>query len=1058
MPGKNLDGPPAAAAGRGLRAGLLGATALLCAGTAKAATTISTSVATPLATSTASNGSPDNLEVTSSGAVQPATAGAIVTLDSDNTVLNSGVLKVQGLNDSAGVLVQGGHTGSVSNAGTIEVDEVVTSTDADGDGDLDGPFVTGARRYGVRIVGTAPFTGAISNQTAGVITVSGDDSAGISLETGLLGSIIHAGTMSVTGSRTYGIHVAGTVSGDVSVLGGVSALGQGATAVAVDQDVAGQLALQGTITATGYRYTTRGTATAVSKLDPDDLLQGGPAVSVAASLGRGLLVDTPPTLDANNPDVDGDGWADASETVGTIISYGAAPAIVVGAAGRNVALGEVGAGVDAYGVVIRGLVTGTGVYDGVASTGLQFGVAGGGAVDVAGGVRVTGTVSGLAAQADTTAIVFKSGASAPVLRNEGTISASVTAMGAATARAVSLEAGAHVPLLQNGTVVSATVVGAAGDAIAIQDRSGALTDIENAGQITAKVAPAATATSDPTTENVTGRAIAIDLSGNAAGATLRQFGTVGVIGGDVLLGSGADDVQILGGTLTGALSLGAGANSLTIDGGAGVKGALTASGGTLALAIGSGALQMDNVGTVNLTSLSVASGGALTLTADPVSGSATRLEVAGAATLAAGAKIGVRLNSILLGEASYTLIHAQSLSAGALDTSLLGSIPFLYTASLATDQAAGTISVTLSRKTAAQLQLGANAAAIYGPAILAANADAGVRDGVLAQTDQAGLTALLSQMAPNHSGAIFETLGAQSEALARAIDERQSAPAGGAWAQETDVGLYGDAAGGDPGYRVWGVGLAGGYERGLGGAGVVGVSLGLNTNQLSDNHAQGDENMTLNLVEGGVYWRAAWRGLAFSARAAGDYAHMDSRRVVAVYDASGNRLLFRTAQANWSGFGGSARVKVSYEVPFGRYYVRPTLSADYLLLHEQGYSESGGGPAIDLTVDARDSDRASGFAGVAFGASFGQGGASWGPELQLGYHDVVSGGPASTTARFAGGSAFTLAPNDGVGGGPAARISLKGENGVGGIAVEAGAEKRGGLQIYDLRLAAHYMF
>jgi outer membrane autotransporter protein len=329
---------------------------------------------------------------------------------------------------------------------------------------------------------------------------------------------------------------------------------------------------------------------------------------------------------------------------------------------------------------------------------------------------------------------------------------------------------------------------------------------------------------------------------------------------------------------------------------------------------------------------------------------------------------------------------------------------------------------------------------------------------VLAQTSQAGLTSVLSQMSPNHSGAIFETLGVQAEALAQAIDDRESAPGGGAWAQETNIGLFSDGIDGEPGYRAWGVGLAGGYEQRLGGVGVVGFSMGVNTNQLTDEHAQGDENMTVKLAEGGVYWRTAWRGLAISARAAGDYLHVSSRRVVEVYDATATRILLRTADASWSGFGGSARVKVSYEMPLGRYYVRPTVTADYVKLHEQSYSESGGGAAIDLDVDARDSDRISGFAGVAFGATFGQGGASWGPELQLGYHDVLSGGPADTTAQFAGGSAFTLAPDNSGGGGPAARLAFKGENAAGGIAVQVGAEKRGDLQVYDLRLAAHYMF
>ena len=246
------------------------------------------------------------------------------------------------------------------------------------------------------MVGSQPFTGSIINQLGSVVTVSGNNSAAISVETGLNGSISQFATMSITGTNSYGVHVAGPVSGDVSILGAITALGQNVTAVGVDQDVGGRLTLQSAISNTGYRYTTRGTSTVVAKLDADDLLQGGSAVYVAGSLGEGLLVDIPPTIDANNTDVDGDGIANSSEGTGAITSYGGAPAIVLGSASRAINIGLVGSGADAFGIVNRGTITGTGVYDGVASTALQVGVAGGQAVNVAGGVRNTGTISALA--------------------------------------------------------------------------------------------------------------------------------------------------------------------------------------------------------------------------------------------------------------------------------------------------------------------------------------------------------------------------------------------------------------------------------------------------------------------------------------------------------------------------------------------------------------------------------------------------------------------------------------------------------------------------------------
>jgi hypothetical protein len=66
---------------------------------------------------------------------------------------------------------------------------------------------------------------------------------------------------------------------------------------------------------------------------------------------------------------------------------------------------------------------------------------------------------------------------------------------------------------------------------------------------------------------------------------------------------------------------------------------------------------------------------------------------------------------------------------------------------------------------------------------------------------------------------------------------------------------------------------------------------------------------------------------------------------------------------------------------------------------------------------------------------------------------------AATTAQFvSGGSQFTIPAETIAGGGFAARLAFKGENGYGGFSVEGGAESRDGLNIYDLRLTAHFQF
>src|SRR3990167_3731909 len=233
-----------------LRHVLLAAASPLCllAGAAHAETVISDARTTPIATATAASGAPDSVKVASGGSVKP-TSGAAITLNSNHVV-------IQDVDDATGILVLGGTTGEVKISGAIQVDETTEIKDADSDGDNDGPFATGNRRFGVRVTGPQTFHGSIV-MSGGTIAVEGNDSAGISVETAIDGSVRTAGAITVSGDRIHGVHTTGTVGGDVAILSSVLVQGKDAVGVAVDQGVGGKLVLGNTITATGYRYTTR---------------------------------------------------------------------------------------------------------------------------------------------------------------------------------------------------------------------------------------------------------------------------------------------------------------------------------------------------------------------------------------------------------------------------------------------------------------------------------------------------------------------------------------------------------------------------------------------------------------------------------------------------------------------------------------------------------------------------------------------------------------------------------------------------------------------------------
>jgi len=1015
-------------------------------------TTISNGTSTPVSTSTTGD-----LTINAGGSIKPK-SGAAVTVNSSNEVNNNGLIEFQNLDNVTGILAHSGNTGSITNNGTIEVDDT-SSTTTDNNGIIHGPFANGTNRNGIVVDGTGTFTGDISNGQVGSITIKGDNSAAISIGTGtgtntvvtnLSGALSNLGTISVSGTNSFGIRTTGTISNGVTLSGTLSVQGQGTQAANFGGDITGQLLINGAIASTGYRYTTRSTdPNFLKELKADDLLQGGPTVVVGGSVSGGILVDSISTTDPTT------GLATAVS--GSITSTAQAPALMIGAMGRNITLGNVGTDVDAFGLEIKGTVQGSGVYDGISSTGVVVGLAGGGTVDTGGGIRIVGAVSASSFAASSTGMSLNN-VIVPVLRNEGQILSVMNsdAVGA-TAGGILISAGSNVPVFQNAATLSVSIAGQQANGVALSDGSGTLSEIENIGTITV------TRTLSTTGAPVTGSNIALDLHLNTTGVHLLQDLPVGdtdipAISGDVMLGSGADRVEILAGSLIGKLDLGAGANTLTIDNGAAVVGDLDAAGGTVALAVNTGSLQVNNASQLKLTSLTLGAASSLTLTADPALGEATNLNVAGAATIASGAKIGVRLASILPGTATYTLIQATQLTSSAADSTLLGATPFLYNTSLSTNAAAGTVSATLTRKTAAQLGLPSTISGGYEPLIANITKDTGLEGALLLQTDRAGLINLYNQMMPNHSGSVFNAVEASVDAFAKPIDDRQDPHGGGFWMQETNAGVFASSHDDNPGYKAWSFGAVAGYEIPRTALGILGVTFGASTDEIYADGADAGSDLHANLVDAGVYWRMTKGGFSANAKVGADYVKISSDRVIDVLGGDG-MAVSRAANGQWSGFGVNARAAASYEAHIGRtLYIRPQGSIEYMRLAEGSYTESGGGDGMDLAVGSRTSSRLSAFAGVAVGALYGPD-KSWGPEALIGYRAVASETLGQTTARFVGGGdAFTLRSDDISGQGVAAHFSLKGENGSGGFALETGAEARDGLNIFDLRMAGHIQF
>ena len=1061
---------------------------------AYAETVVNTARTTPIATATAtSTSTPDDVKIDTAGTITLTTAGPLVTLNSNNKVTNLGTLSSVGIDGSTGILILGGNTGSVTNSLAISLTETYTATDTDSDGDLDGAFAQGTNRYGIRLQGPGVFTGNITQDATGSIIIAGNNSAGISLETGLVGNLSNLGSITVTGDNSYGVHVTGPVTGSVTQGGAISVTGLNATGVALDSNVSGAVAIQGSVTTTGYRYTTRPTETAIGLLEADDLLQGGPAVRVAGDVGGGILLNGPTASTV----VDGTTTTTstiASSTTGTasINTFGGAPALLIGSDTRAITIGAVGTADNAYGLVSKGGITATGVYDKVAATAVQIGGATGQTTTLAGGARFDSTVSASSREANSTAISLTSGAIVPSLWNRGAItsvSASYAGSGVtADARGVVIAAGANATSFNNAGTIVATRSGETGNAIAVLDASGTLTSITNSGSIAASVVAPTVKTDGLTTvtdAKATGTAIAFDLSANTSGVTLNQIGPVSTpatttyptadtvttttttsttstpsIIGDIRFGSGADTLNLLSGSVLGNVSFGAGADALNIDNGGVLLGSVTDSDGQLAIKVGTGTLGFTNVGTINATSLNLGAGSKVVFTADPTAGTSTHLNVSGSATIATGAQLGIRLTSLLTAPTSYNVISAGALTVGTISEDLLGNAPYMYVASARND--ANNVYLDVRQRSAAEIGMSKSQTAAYGAITTALGKDKDIAGAFLGQNTKDGFLDLYNQMTEDQGEGMFAALQNVNQAISAATamrpDPGDRYGPDSLWVQEINTLVRRDS-GDTLGSDTQAFGFVGGYEAMGDAGGALGLTLAYVSVEEHDINAKVGEQTTGNFVQLGGYWRRSIGGWRLNAGGGGGYGWYDGERVFIAPDLNGDGLadVSKKNKAKWTGATFNAFAGTAYEAKFGRYYARPEARIDYLYLDEGQRDETGGGDGFDQTRLKRKSDSLTADAGLALGADFGRD-VWWRPEVRVGYRQTVAGGIGDTVSHFNGGANYIMQGMNDKDGAVTLGFALRAGTPMSYLALEGNAESAKKQKRYNVKLSGRAMF
>ena len=699
---------------------------------------------------------------------------------------------------------------------------------------------------------------------------------------------------------------------------------------------------------------------------PDDLRQGGSALMIEGNVTGGIILAIPPKDNSTtNNDEDGDGIEDSKEGSANVVTYGAAPAMVIGATDRAVAIGAIAGSGTGFGLQIDGSVAGNGVYAGVEGNGLQIGGRGG-AVSIAGGIGIAGSVSATSRDTNATAVRIGAGATVPELRVSGTVSATGGASATSTSTAVLVDVGANLPLIRNSGTIKATAGGTAGTAVAIVDRSGSVTTLENSGAISASGAAAGS-----------GRNLAIDLSANTSGVTIRQTVvaagiTAPAITGDVRTGSGNDLFDIADGTVTGTVSLGAGNNRLQLSGDAKLTGkALFGSGndvlslagtsvfegsadfagggtdtltlagtsrfsgtllnaGQLGVAVNGGTLDLASPSSIG--SLSVASGGVLLATLDKTAGQGTQIAVTGTASFTTGAVLQVKLADLLNAEGRYTVLTAGTLQGAGGIVTKTDLIPFLFKASLATNAPANQLAVDITRKTKTELQLNASQASAWDAIYAAALTDADVRGVFLNITGGDLFRGTVDQILPEHAGGTFRALSQGTRALGRqALDpvgpiklsERFRVSFGAAaWGVSKPVGTT-------QSYKNDGLGFSATAELETG-LGNFGASLAWMWNETKTGSP--DSGVMSNTYLLGAHWRGKWGGISAFAQGGYGFVNFESDRYFSGQTAA--KKVDRAITGSWNGKLTTLSAGLSAEGGGRTFFFRPSVQIDYLRVTE----------------------------------------------------------------------------------------------------------------------------
>ena len=325
-------------------------------------------------------------------------------------------------------------------------------------------------------------------------------------------------------------------------------------------------------------------------------------------------------------------------------------------------------------------------------------------------------------------------------------------------------------------------------------------------------------------------------------------------------------------------------------------------------------------------------------------------------------------------------------------------VPFLFTGGLTEDS--NNLTLTLQRKTAAQLGLAGNAATIYQPAITAALRDTQLAAAFGTLTSTSGVEATLSQLLPVSSAADQAVATQLSDPYTNGVGVRQRSL------------LLGTLP--DSGFNPW---LQGSFDmfsgsgenrysnRGAGGTvgldftdatqGHFGIALTIQQTNVTDKApTAATERGSWYLVSPYMGFRAD--NVFLNIQLNGGGSSIQQSRTVDV------GTLSRVATSTPTMTLASGSITGGYIWNVGGIQLMPQVTLNGLALFHHNYTEQGGGPGVDLSVASSTQENLSAFAGLGAGASYEWLGGRFVPQVIAAYgQELIGGSSSNTTAAFA---------------------------------------------------------